>query len=199
MRVSLRAGDALVVVDMQVDFVSGTLAVPGAREIVPVLNTYIREFQRRGLPVVATRDWHPIGHVSFRDHGGRWPPHCIAGLTGAAFAPGLELGPETLVISKATHGDKEAYSAFDGTDLDLALRRLQLRRLFVGGLATDYCVLETVRDALRLRYAVFLLADAIRAVNLHPDDGADAERAMLRAGAVAIHFEEIDVPEHTHG
>lgn len=200
MRVSLQSGDALLVVDVQADFVSGSLAVPGAASIVPVLNRYIAEFEREDLPVLATRDWHPVDHVSFVGHGGRWPAHCIARTSGASFAYGLHVDQDTVVVSKGKSQGKEAYSGFEGTDLARLLRMLHVKRLFVGGLATDYCVLNTVRDALRLRYTVFLLEDAIRAVNAHPDDGADAERAMLRAGAVEIRFEDIDVmPEPAHG
>lgn len=184
--VRLRREDALVVVDVQNDFVTGTLRVPDAAAIVPVLNRYIAEFRCRGLPIVATRDWHPANHVSFRGQGGPWPAHCVAGTFGAAFAPGLELPAGTLLVSKATAPGRDAYSGFEGTDMDDLLRARAIARLFVGGLATDYCVLGTVRDALRLGYGVFLLADAIRAVNVHPGDGAAAEREMAQAGAVPM-------------
>ncbi len=185
------AGDALLLVDVQRDFVSGSLAVRDAASILPILNRYIAEFARRGLPIVATRDWHPSGHCSFRAQGGPWPPHCIAGTPGAAFAAGLALGPRAIVISKAFAPERDAYSGFEGTPLDLRLRALKVRRLFVGGLATDYCVLHTVRDALRHGYAVFLLVDAIRAVNAQPMDGANALAAMRSAGASPLRFPEL--------
>lgn len=199
MTVRLQRGDLLLAIDVQVDFVSGALAVPDAQAIIPVINRYIGEFGQRGLPVFATRDWHPLGHVSFRERGGPWPPHCVQGLPGAEFAAGLTLGPETPVISKATDADRDAYSAFDHTQLDLMLRRREIRRLFACGLATDYCVRSTVLDALRLGYVVFLLADAIRTVDVRPDDGLAAIHAMRQAGAVAISFHDIDFAEQVGG
>ncbi len=179
-----RAGDALLIVDVQNDFLpGGALAVPRGDEVVPVLNRWIARFREQGLPVIATRDWHPSGHCSFQSRGGPWPVHCVAGTAGADFAPGLELPKDTVVISKATEPDREAYSGFQGTDLARRLRTLGVRRLFVGGLATDYCVLETVRDALREGFDVVLLRDAVRAVDAHPGDGDRALREMERLGA----------------
>ena len=190
--VRLQAGDALILVDVQLDFLpGGSLAVPRADEVVPALNRYIAVFRRLTFPVVATRDWHPADHCSFRAQGGPWPPHCVAGSDGARFAPLLDLPCEAHIVSKATTPDKDAYSGFEGTDLDERLKRAGVRRLFVGGLATDYCVLNTVRDALRLGYATFLLADAVRAVDVQPGDGARAMEEMRRLGAVAIGFDDI--------
>ncbi|MGZ5033235.1 MAG: isochorismatase family protein [Usitatibacter sp.] len=199
MKVRLQRGDLLLVIDVQVDFVSGALAVPDAQSVIPVINRYIREFEQRGLPVVATRDWHPLGHVSFRERGGPWPPHCVQGLPGAEFAPGLMLDPQAHVVSKATEADRDAYSAFDRTELDLWLRRNHVRRLFACGLATDYCVLSSVLDATRLGYVVYLLADAIRAVNVNAGDGLKAVHAMQRGGAVAIEHHDLDCEEPVDG
>lgn len=196
--ITLRASDALVLVDVQHDFVSGSLAVPGARRILPVLDRYVREFSRRGLCVFATRDWHPGGHCSFLDRGGPWPVHCVAGTPGAAFAPGVSIGPDAMVISKATTPERDAYSGFEGTDLDRRLRELGVRRLFVGGLATDYCVLRTVLDARRLGYGVVLLADAMRAVDVKPGDGERALREMQAAGAICARIEDLQ-PAVAHG
>lgn len=194
----LRSGDALVIVDMQNDFVTGSLAVPGGGEVIAVLNRYIDVFTRQHLPVIATRDWHPPHHRSFHGYGGGWPAHCVASSTGAAFVPALALPPDTIVISKGTQNDREAYSGFEGTDLDLQLLGLGVSRLFVGGLATDYCVLNTVLDARRCGYEVFLLADAIRAVNIHADDGSRAEAEMQRAGAAAVRIDAV-APEANRG
>jgi nicotinamidase/pyrazinamidase len=178
-------GDALLIVDAQIDFLpGGRLAVPAGDEVVPVLNAYLRAFGRRGLPVFATRDWHPPDHCSFREHGGPWPPHCVAHSDGARFAPLLDLPCGVTIISKATEARKDAYSGFEGTTLDGILRAAGVRRLFVGGLATDYCVLNTVRDARRLGYAVRLLTDAIRAVDVQPGDGERAVAQMRALGAV---------------
>jgi nicotinamidase/pyrazinamidase len=160
-------------------------------EVVAVLNRYVRRFAGRGLPVVATRDWHPGDHCSFAVRGGPWPPHCVAGTEGASFAPGLELPTEAAIVSKATRPDEEAYSAFSGTTLAEDLRRRGVRRLFVGGLATDYCVLRTVADARALGFEVILLADAIRAVDVNAGDGERATAEMKRLGATPAEFASI--------
>jgi nicotinamidase/pyrazinamidase len=194
----LRPGDALVIVDMQNDFVSGSLAVPGGGEVIAVLNRYIDIFTRQRLPVIATRDWHPLRHRSFRESGGNWPAHCVASSAGAAFVPALALPPDAIVISKGTQTDREAYSGFEGTDLDRQLRARGVSRLFIGGLATDYCVLNTVLDARRCGYDVFLLADAIRAVNIGAGDGSRAEAEMQRAGTVAVRIDAV-APEGEPG
>ena len=180
-------GDALLVVDVQNDFLpGGSLAVSHGDEVVPVLNRYIGIFEAHGLPVYATRDWHPERHCSFHAQGGPWPPHCIAHTRGAEFAATLRLPSAATAISKATSADRDAYSGFEGTDLDPRLRAAGIHRLFIGGLATDYCVLNTVRDARQLGYGVFLLADAIRAVDVEPGDGQRAEAEMARLGAQRI-------------
>ncbi len=183
-RWQLQRGDVLLVTDIQNDFLpGGSLAVAGGDEVVPVLNRYIDAFVAHGLPVFATRDWHPAGHCSFYAQGGPWPVHCVAGTPGAAFAPTLTLPPDTTLISKATLQDQEAYSSFQGTDLGDRLRAAGIRRLFIGGLTTDYCVLNSVKDARRLGFEVFVLADAIRAVDVQPGDGKRAEEEMASVGA----------------
>lgn len=182
-----QAGDALLLIDVQNDFLpGGSLAVPQGDEILPLLNRLINSFARRGLPIVATRDWHTAAHCSFHAQGGPWPPHCIAGSHGAAFAAALALPHSTTIVSKATHADKDAYSGFDGTDLHATLVGAGIRRLFVGGLATDYCVLNTVRDALDKGFAVLLVTDAMRAVDVMPDDGERALTEMQTLGATTI-------------
>ena len=183
-------GDALVIVDVQNDFLpGGALAVPRGDEVVSALNRYIRGFQSKALPIYATRDWHPDNHCSFKQQGGPWPPHCIAGTRGADFARALDLPKKTVIIPKATTQDKDAYSGFEGTDLGEHLRTQNIKRIFVGGLATDYCVLDTVKDALKLGFTVMLLKDAIRAVDVTPGDGEKAQQEMQRLGAQAISLE----------
>jgi nicotinamidase/pyrazinamidase len=180
-------GDVLLVTDIQNDFLpGGSLAVTGGDEVIPVLNRYIAEFVARRLPVYATRDWHPPEHCSFHEQGGPWPVHCVRDTHGAAFSALLELPLDTTVISKATLQDQEAYSSFQGTDLDSRLRAAGIRRVFIGGLTTDYCVLNSVRDARNAGYEVFVLADAIRAVNVQPGDGQRAEAEMASLGARLI-------------
>jgi len=177
-------GDALLVVDVQNDFLpGGSLAVPRGDEVVPVLNRCLALFSQRSLPIYASRDWHPPDHCSFRAQGGPWPPHCMADTYGAEFAGNLDLPADAVIISKADTPEKDAYSAFEGTDLGLCLKAVDVRRLFVGGLATDYCVLNTVKDALALGYAVVLLADAVRAVEVTPGDGEKAMMEMRTLGA----------------
>lgn len=188
-KLTLQPGDALILVDVQYDFLpGGSLAVPRGDEVVPALNRYIALFRQRGLPVFATRDWHPPQHCSFREQGGPWPPHCIAGSDGARFAALLDLPCEVTIISKAMATQPDAYSGFEGTELTELLRQAGVSRVFVGGLATDYCVLNTVRDARRLGFGAVLLTDAVRAVDVAPGDGERAIAEMLGAGAVAIEY-----------
>lgn len=184
--------DALILVDVQNDFLpGGALAVPNGDQIIPVLNGYIERFAAKKLPIFATRDWHPPDHCSFQPQGGPWPPHCIAGTLGAQLAPSLKLPANARVISKATDPKREAYSGFDGTDLEQKLRQLGSQRLFVGGLATDYCVLNTVKDARRLGFEVFVLIDAVRAVNVSPGDEQKALDEMQRQGARFITLKDL--------
>jgi nicotinamidase/pyrazinamidase len=192
MTVDLGRHDAVLIVDVQVDFLpGGNLAVRRGDEVVPALNRYIAAAGHRSVPVFASRDWHPRNHCSFRARGGPWPEHCVAGTAGAAFAAGLELPRGAVVISKAATPDADAYSAFQGTDLAQRLREQGVKRLLVGGLATDYCVLNTVLDARKEGFDVLLLADAIRAVDVKPGDGERAEREMRSAGAVPIRLEDL--------
>jgi nicotinamidase/pyrazinamidase len=129
--------------------------------------------------------------MSFREQGGPWPAHCVAGTQGAKFATRLKLPDDVWLVTKATSAAREAYSGFEGTDLHARLQRLGAKRLFVGGLATDYCVLRTVIDARARDYATCVLADAIRAVDVNPGDGENAEEAMRNAGAVFVAYETL--------
>jgi nicotinamidase/pyrazinamidase len=179
-----RTGDALLVSDVQNDFLpGGSLAVARGDEVIPCLNRWLAEFAAAGLPIFVTRDWHPPDHCSFHAQGGPWPPHCVAGTEGARFSPALALPATAAVVSKATTREREAYSAFEGTDLDQRLRAAGVRRVFVGGLATDYCVLGTVRDAIARGYQAVVLPDAVRAVDVTPGDGGRALEEMGRLGA----------------
>jgi len=177
-------GDALLVVDVQNDFLpGGALGVRDGDSVIPPLNALIERFRRARLPIFTCRDWHPPDHCSFRTRGGPWPVHCVAGSRGAAFAPGLALPPDTPVLSKATESGRDAYSAFDGTDLERRLREAGVRRLFIGGLATDYCVRWTAQDALALGFDAVVVRDAVRAVDVRAGDGARALRAIRARGA----------------
>ena len=188
----LSSKDALLIVDVQNDFLpGGNLPVPAGDAVIPVLNRYIAVFARQSLPIFATRDWHPAGHCSFRAQGGIWPPHCVAGSKGAQLAASLDLPPGAVIVPKATAAEKDAYSGFEGTDLAVRLRAGGSERLFIGGLATDYCVLNTVKDALSQGFAVQLLLDAIRAVDVHPGDGQAAIAQMIEQGARPLQFSEL--------
>jgi nicotinamidase/pyrazinamidase len=191
--VKLRKGDALLVVDVQHDFLpGGSLAVAGADAVIPILNRYIGLFRQRGLPVFACRDWHPPDHSSFNENGGPWPAHCIAGTWGAELSNLLELPADAPVLSKGTVRESEGYSAFDGTGLDVTLSRQVVNRLFIGGLTTDYCVVNTVLDAARLGLPVVVLLDASKAVNLNPEDGKGAVARMKDAGAATISIGQLE-------
>jgi len=184
---TLQSGDALVIVDVQNDFLpGGALAVPRAGEILSVLREYAARFERRHLPVLVVRDWHPVDHASFRRHGGAWADHCIQFSPGAETPAGLELPPEAITVSKGTDAADENGSAFANPRFEETLRTLRVRRLFIGGLGAEHGVFETVRDARRLGFEVFLLRDAVRAMNLRPEDGARAEGEMVRLGAVPL-------------
>lgn len=187
MNLRLQTGDALLIIDVQRDFLpGGSLAVPDGDAVVAPLNAWLSRFRTAGLPVFATFDWHPADHCSFREHGGSWPAHCVAGTPGAGFADTLDLDVGVVCVAKAATSDADAYSGFSGTDLHLRLQSAAVRRLFVGGLATDYCVLHSVLDARRLGYEVVLLREAVRAVDVKPGDGERAVAAMLAAGAVTL-------------
>ncbi len=180
----LGPGDGLLVVDVQNDFLpGGALGIRGGDAVIAPLNAVIERFRAAGLPIYASRDWHPPDHCSFIAQGGPWPVHCVAGTAGAAFAPGLSLPPGACVISKATDAARDAYSAFEGTGLAERLRHDGVRRLFIGGLATDYCVRWSAQDALAQGHEVVVLRDAVRAVDVRPGDGARALRAIRRRGA----------------
>jgi nicotinamidase/pyrazinamidase len=177
---------ALIVVDVQNDFCpGGSLAVERGDEVVAPLNRLIDEFLARGLPVYKSRDWHPPHTKHFADHGGTWPVHCVQDTRGAEFHPDLSQDPRVEVVSKGT-GDEDSYSAFDGTSLAEDLRRQGVREVWVGGLATDYCVKNTVLDALREGFRVRALSDAMRAVNLQPGDDTRALEEMRAAGAEVV-------------
>jgi nicotinamidase/pyrazinamidase len=187
-------GDALIIVDVQYDFLpGGALAVPESDQILPVLNKYIGIFERLGLPIYMTRDWHPVDHCSFKEYGGPWPAHCVAGTRGAAFSEDLKFSSPTTIVSKATTPERECYSDFGTTNFEASLRAKGIGRLFVGGLATDYCVFNTVKDARALGFTTFLLRDAVRGVNVQPEDSQKAEQEMIRLGAKPIELQDLAV------
>lgn len=185
---------ALIVVDVQNDFISGSLAVEGGAEVVPILNQHIAEFNQAGDLVFYSMDSHPQKHCSFKENGGSWPPHCVMGTEGQRLHPDL-IAPidKTLIVSKGFDKRKDAYSAFDGTSLESMLTMHRVSELWIGGLATDYCVKATVLDALRLHFETVLLEDACRAVA--KKSGEEAVVEMLTAGVTILHgFEPKENP-----
>jgi len=182
--ISLNDSDALLVIDMQYDFLpGGSLGVPEGDQVLAPVNALMAKFAARGLPVYASRDWHPENHCSFTERGGPWPPHCVAETRGAAFSDELLLPADTVIISKADTVDVDAYSAFNGTALADHLRQHGIRRVFVCGLATDYCVLNTALDARANGFETVIVPEAMRAVNVQSEDGDRALAQMRAAGA----------------
>lgn len=183
----LGKGDALLIVDLQNDFLpGGALAVPRGDLVIAPINALIALYHGRGLPIYASRDWHPDEHCSFTAQGGPWPPHCVAATEGALFSEALQLPEEAIVISKALTAHEDAYSAFNGTGLARSMLADGITRLAVCGLATDYCVLNTVLDGIGAGFEVLLVPEATRAVEVKPGDGDRAIAAMLARGAVPV-------------
>ncbi len=184
----MKPNAALLIVDVQNDFCpGGTLAVPDGDRVVEPLNRAIGSFVSAGLPVVASRDWHPARTSHFNTFGGPWPPHCVQGSPGAGFHSALSLPPATVIISKGSEPDSDSYSAFDGRTADgetlsEVLAALQVGHLVVGGLATDYCVRSSSLDAIRAGLRVTLLSDAIAGVEISAGDSDRALEEMERAG-----------------
>jgi nicotinamidase/pyrazinamidase len=183
--ISFEAGDGLLVVDVQVDFCpGGALPIEEGDRVLPVLNHWLEAAAGSSIPIYASRDWHPEHHVSFAEQGGEWPPHCLQDTKGAAFHPGLRLPAGTVKVTKGVRLDQDQNSAFDQTGLADQLRRDGVRRLWVGGLAEDVCVLATVLDALKEGFQVKLISDATRPVS--PEGGEEALRKMKDAGAAFV-------------
>ena len=176
--------DALIVTDVQLDFCpGGALGVRGGDAIVSIINNLIPKFEH----VVYTRDWHPAGHISFSDTpqfvDKSWPVHCVADSPGAQFHPDLNVPDGPFIINKGTRPEREAYSAFEGTDLAKELERRGIERVFLCGLATDYCIKNTALDALRHGFQAIVLLDAIRGVDVPPGSADEAVEFMKDAGA----------------
>jgi nicotinamidase/pyrazinamidase len=193
MKISIDAErDALVVVDLQNDFCpGGALAVREGDRVVAAVNRLLPLFRH----TVFTRDWHPPDHASFSPHprfvDGSWPVHCVAGTPGAALHAGVRLPAGAIVVDKGTEPVREAYSGFQGTGLAEKLRERSVARLFVAGLATDYCVKETVLDALGAGFEAFVIRDAVRGVDAPPGSADRALEEMGRRGARIVASEDL--------
>jgi len=184
--------DALIVVDVQRDFCpGGALAVPRGDEVVPVLNRWLAV---PGILKLATRDWHPPTHCSFKRNGGPWPEHCVAGTPGAELHPGLGGDALDATVNKGTEADREAYSGFDSPELLRRLRAARIRRLWIGGLATEYCVRATALDGRKHDFEVFLITDAIRGIELNRGDCHKALQEMCEAGVIPVKTDDVLEP-----
>ena len=191
---TLNNHDALLITDIQIDFLpGGALPVPGGDEILLVINNYITRFSSAKAHIIASRDWHPPNHISFTNQGGPWPPHCVQNTEGAKLSSALKMPKNTVIVSKATNPKLEAYSAFDHTNLYNELQKLNVKRFFIAGLATDYCILNTVLDARKLGLDTVVLTDATMGINVKPGDVDRAFIAMAKSGAVQA--SEADFPE----
>ena len=181
---ALQPGDALLLVDVQIDFCpGGNLPVAEGDQVVPVLNRWLAAAREKGIPVYASRDWHPSGHMSFAARGGQWPDHCLQDSPGAAFHPELALPDDTVVISKGVRFDKDQYSAFDETGLAERLRQDGVTRVWVGGLALDVCVEATALGGREAGFDVRLIPEASKAITA---EGADRAVAAMREAGVTI-------------
>jgi nicotinamidase/pyrazinamidase len=180
---TFRGGDALLIIDVQKDFCpGGALPIEGGNKVVPILNRWIAPAVVKGIPIYASRDWHPVGHISFREGGGAWPPHCVQDSDGASYHPDLRLPDSAIKVTKGVRFDKDQNSAFDETGLAEELRRREIQRILVGGLAEDVCVLATVLDGRREGFEVVLIADATRPVTL--EGGEKARQKMQESGTL---------------
>ena len=185
----LKTGDALLIIDVQIDFCpGGSLPIEEGDQVVPVLNEWIEAARVKEIPVYASRDWHPNKHPSFKENGGAWPVHCLQDSLGAGFHPDLRLPEETVLISKGVRFDQDQNSAFDQTGLAVQLRKAGIRRLYVGGLAEDVCVVSTVLDACHEGFETVLIRDATRSIT--QEGGSVAREAMRVAGARFISMEQ---------
>jgi nicotinamidase/pyrazinamidase len=181
----IQTADALVLVDVQRDFCPGNLLpIDKGDQIIAVLNKWIEMALDKGIPIYASRDWHPRQHISFRDQGGKWPPHCVQDSDGAQFHPDLKLPAEVVKITKGVRFDQDQNSVFDQTGFAEVLRRNDVKRLWVGGLALDVCVLASVLDALKFNFVVMVLKEATRPVNA--ESGETAISKMKAAGAKIV-------------
>ena len=173
--------DALVVVDFQNDFCSGgSLAICGAEDILPLINSLIIQAYEANSLIVASRDWHPKNHISFQQRGGPWPEHCVQGSFGAQFHPNLKLPSTAKIISKGMDSETDQYSAYDKTDLNYLMQQNKICRVFIVGLALDYCVKATAIDAARLGFETHLIINATKSVT--PSNASQCLTEMRLAG-----------------
>jgi nicotinamidase/pyrazinamidase len=194
----MKAKKALLVVDIQNDFCpGGALGVPEADKVVPAINRYIKIFSKKKLPIFLTRDWHPIKTRHFKDFGGIWPVHCLQNSKGASFHPGLKVPKDAILLYKGMDPYKDCYSSFHaenekGLKLAKLLSIMGIKELYIAGLATDYCVRFSTKDAIRHGFKVRILTDAMKGVDLKRGDSEKAIKEMLREGAKKITLKKLE-------
>ncbi|MFO8055331.1 MAG: nicotinamidase [Bacteroidales bacterium] len=173
--------DVLLIVDVQNDFCpGGALAAPRGNEVVPVLNNLMNRFEI----VLASKDWHPENSVHFEN----WPVHCVKGTKGAELHPELKDENIDKILLKGTEGEDDGYSAFEATNVDLVafLKEKRIKRVYIGGLTTEYCIKETALSSVSAGFDTYVIEDAIRPVNVNPGDGAKAIREMKNEGVKIV-------------
>jgi len=195
--IKIKPKKALLIVDVQNDFCpGGALGIPQGDKIIPTVNKYIRFFSKNKFPILATRDWHPVRTGHFKDFGGVWPVHCIQNSSGAAFHLDLKLPKEAILLYKGMDPEQDSYSAFDAQDmrgesLPRLLKAMSIKEIYIAGLATDYCVKFTAIDALKYGFKVKILIDAIKGVDLKPDDSIMAIKKITKMGAKKIKLADL--------
>jgi len=188
-QLAFQDGDVLLLVDIQKDFCpGGALPVENGHLILPDANAWLAQAQQQNIPVYASRDWHPQGHNSFVEEGGDWPPHCIQDSDGARFHPQLRLPPGTVVVTKGVRFDQDQTSVFDQTGLAQHLKDRGIRRLIVGGLALDVCVLDSIMDAVAAGFEVVLITEATL-----PVDSDKVGHVLERLQSAKVVFTDKDV------
>lgn len=185
----LKSGDALLIVDVQYDFLpGGSLAIEDGDKIIPVVNKWIEAAEKAHIPVILSRDWHPPHHISFKEQGGPWPVHCVQNTPGAKLHADLKIPRDAIIVDKAFEVDKDAYSAMEGvTDKDKIplpelLKKLNIKRIVIGGLAFDYCVHFSALDARKLGFDTTVILPACKAISEKTEQKSFQE--MADAGVV---------------
>ncbi|CAG9296848.1 isochorismatase family protein [Celerinatantimonas diazotrophica] len=196
--ITVKASDALLIIDLQNDFLpGGALGIPSSYQVIEPINRYTQYFERSQATIILSRDWHPEEHCSFIQQNGPWPPHCIQNTQGAQISADFAWPTQAWLVSKATSVEKDAYSAFDGTELSVQMKHCGIKRLFICGLATDYCVLQSTLDALANGFECYLLTDGIDAVNVNEHDGQQAIEKMCAHGATPIQWQTLAPLAHS--
>jgi nicotinamidase/pyrazinamidase len=192
----LTSTDALLVLDLQNDLLpGGPMGIAGAATVVAQMAKAIAHFAKADAAIYATQDWHPQTHISFNTTGGPWPPHCIENTPGAELHPDLNLPKSAIVVRKGA--TKDAYSGFVDSDLEEQLIAAGVKRVIVGGLATDYVVLNTVIDTLSIDIDTYVLTDATDSIDIEPNDGLRAVHLMQTSGAKLLTIDELLADEET--